>query len=293
MLLLAIALLAPVRLQSQGTEARLRHRLASLATREAGLVAAAAARDSAAWQREGFVPVGRGPVVVLAPGWSGPAAAPMVTALADSWTVRAGTVFTGAPAETLRVAVRGDTADWSRHEIRTMLADFPLEVVGRAQRGVQERVGRRVGSRLLRWSGSPLFLTNGALTRRAAILVLARDTTGRGPGCLAGELRDCLTALARDTRTIGAVRRSLLAYTLERAGPAGWELLARDTLGAPETRIGEVDGRGYETAVEAWLADLRAPSPSDPRDPWLVPVTIGWSLALVALFLWRLTWHRA
>lgn len=291
LLLLVLALLLPEALRAQGEEALLR-RLDRLAARQAELAAAVAARDSAAWGRERFVPVGREPLVVLVPGWVEPEVGPMVRSLVDSWTVRTGAIFIGAPPETLRVAVRSDTSGWTRTQVEAMLGSFPLEILRQAQMGVQERLKERIGSRMLSWAGSPLLLSDDRPARRGAIFALARDTTGVGSRCLEGEVRDCLGALARQDRTVGAVRRSLLAFTLDRAGPAGWELLARDTLGAPETRIGQVAGRGYEAAVEAWLRDLRSPRPRDPGDPWLVPVTIGWSLALVAVFLWRLPWHR-
>lgn len=292
-LLVAGVLLVPVSLHAQSEEALLQRRLARLTARQAQLAAAAAARDTAAWTRERFQPVGKPPLVFLMPGWVEPAAAPLVRAVVDSWTVRTGTVFTEAPPETLRLAVRSDTLGWSHAQVEAQLRAFPLEVVERARLGTQARVGRRLGDRLITWAGSPLFLTSGERARRGAILALARDTTGVGARCLEGEVHDCLTILGRDRWENGAVRRSLLAFTLDRAGVAGWQLLARDTLGAPEHRIGEVAGRGYEAAVEVWLQDLRSSRWRRAGDLRLLPLALAWSVALVALFLWRLRWHHA
>lgn len=291
--LLALALLVPAALHAQSDEALLQRRFAKLTARQAQLKAAAAARDTAAWRTERFLPVGKDPLVVLVPGWVEPAAAPLVAAVVDSWTVRTGLVFTGTPPDTIRVAVRGDTAGWSRPQIARLLEEFPVAVLGAAREEVQRRIGRRLGHRLVSWPGGGLLLTNTVSARRGAILALSRDTTGAGPRCLEGEVRDCLTVLADDAPRIQPVRRSLLAFTLDRAGPAGWGVLARDTLGKAEERIGQVDGDGYEAAVEAWLQDLRSPQWRGPGDPWLVPLAVVWSIGFLALFLWRLRWHRA
>lgn len=291
--LLAFALLVPVALHAQSDEALLQRRLANLTARRAQLMAAAAARDTATWRAERFLPVGKDPLVVLVPGWAEPAAAPLVAAVVDSWTVRTGLVFTATPPETIRVAVRGDTAGWSRPQIARLLEEFPVAVLGAAREEVQRRIGRRLGNRLVSWPGGGLMLTNSLSARRGAILALSRDTTGAGPRCLEGEVRDCLTVLADDAPRIQPVRRSLFAFTLDRAGPTGWGILARDTLGTPEARIGQVDGHGYAAAVEAWLQDIRSPQRRGFGDPWLVPLAVVWSVGFLALFLWRLRWHHA
>ncbi len=199
-----------------------------------------------------------------------------------------------APAETLVVGFRSDTAGWSARQVSALVEEFPQVVVFNARRAAMGRVQRAIGGEMTMSLGPELPPATFDATRRDAIIALSRDTTGSGTRCLAGDAASCADMLARPGIGGAALRRSLLAAVLERTGPAGWSGLATDTTRSPEARIAAIGGAGYDRIVGDWVTRLRT-THAVGTVAALLPSLLAllWCGALMAFFLRRLTWHRA
>lgn len=284
----------PAVVGAQASEALLKHRVEVLNARYLSAQRALALRDSEATARQDLVPLGGPPIRFLVPRWVAPNVAAPVAAIVDSWAVRTGPLFLLAPAETLTSGFYTDTAGRTPAELALLRESFPLEVTARVRRAVEWRVQRALGERLVYWEGHAVPLFPFDRGRREAVIALAKDTTGVGMRCLAGDVTACLAALADEHDAMAPVRRSLLAGVLEDAGPAGWSALAADTSGVPEGRIAAAGGAAYPDLVARWIARLRTQREGAPGEIAVVLLTtFAWTVAVGLFFLWRLTWHRA
>lgn len=278
----------------QVDEATLDHRVAALVLRERQLAGAVARRDSLAAFSPDMMVIGKAPVFVKVPGWAGPMLDAPVRATVDSWAVQIGPLFTRAPAETVIVSFRSDTAGWTRRQIASQLELFPGVVRYRADLASAARVRRGLGRGFAEWLGQEIPRLDPSRYRRDAIVALNGDTTGAGRRCLAGDAGSCAQVLARGGPQAAGVRRSLLASVVIPAGPEGWDRLAADTAASPESRLAAVAGIPYGQAVARWVGELRTPPGDDPApgiEAFLFALV--WCTALSILFARSLAWHRA
>lgn len=286
--------LVPAALAAQASEATLQHRIEVLTAKQAVLLRQLERRDSLALAAADLVVIGKAPLFLRVPAWAVPATAAPVAAVVDSWSVRIGPLFSSIPSETLVVALRSDTAGWSRGQVASLVAEFPAVVRVNARSGAQARVQRMLGSRLASWLGPGLPAATFDESRRDAVFALTSDTTGTGARCLDGDVTACLTVLRWPSTSLSGARRSLVASVLGRAGIQGWSGLAADTTAPPESRIAAIGGASYDRLVGEWIARLRAPHPDGPATyAGASLLALAWAGALLLLFVWRLTWHRA
>lgn len=286
--------LFPAALSAQVSEAVLRHRITVLTAKQAELQRRLTQRDSLALAGAELTLIGKAPLYLRVPAWVVPATAAPVAAIVDSWTVRVGPIFTQASPETLVIALRNDTAGWSRREVASLIAEFPDVVRFNARRAAQARVQRMIGGQLTTWLGMELPAVTFDLARRDGIDALISDTSGVGSKCLDGDVPACVLVIRSPGPLTAGARRSFLAAVVERPGTRGWSGLAADTTKPVEARISALDGASFDRLVGAWIVRLRAPHPAPPAEyVGSTLLALAWAGTLLLLFLWGLTWHRA